>query len=115
MTPDREAGPSSTPSSPRRYEARPVFAMVPLSQITPSTMPDLSPIVRQSIAPGTPYQSHSRKHYYAVARGHIRTIVATWEEAQLLIRDYHNPLYRSFMKFREAVRYMAGEDDVSEE
>lgn len=85
--------------------------MVPLSELTPSTMPDFSAIVRQTMAAGMPYQSHSRKSYYAVSRGHFRTIVATWEEAQLLIRDYHFPVFRSFNKFREAIRFMKGEED----
>lgn len=85
--------------------------MVPLSQITPTTMPDLLPIVRLTMAAGMTYQLHSRKSYYSVARGHIRTIVATWEEAQLLIRDYHEAKFKGFNKFRDAVEFMRGEDE----
>lgn len=80
--------------------------MVPLSHLTPSTIPDLSAVVRQTMQPGTPYQSRSRKEYYSVARGHLRTIVASWEECEILIRGHHHPSYQGFMTFREAMEFM---------
>lgn len=86
--------------------------MVPRSQLTPSTMPDLSFLVRQFMIPaGTPYQSHSRKEYYSVPRGHLRTIVATWEECQLLVGSHHRPTFKGFKKFSEALRYMKEHDE----
>lgn len=74
-------------------------------------MPDLSPLVRQTLEPGTEYTSHSRKKYYAVSSGHLRTIVATWEECSLLIRGHHHPVFKGFRKFSEAVVYLGEEDE----
>lgn len=82
--------------------------MVPLSQLNPSNLPDFMPIVRHSlnIAPGTPFQSRSRKSYYAIAQGHVRTIVRSWEECQMLIRDHPLSRFKSFNKFAEAIDFM---------
>lgn len=105
-TPDREDT-ISAPSSPRaRYDPTPAFAMIPLLQLTPSNLPDFTPLVRQSLGPGTPFQSRSRKSYYAVSRGHIRTVVRSWEECQMLTRDHHLPAFRSFDKFADAIEFM---------
>lgn len=105
MSPDGdEAGMSSAAeASPTAYASRPVFAMVPLSQITPTTIPDLSSIVRQIQGP---YESHSRKKYYSVTRGHLRTIVASWEECKLITDGHHLSLFKGFNKFNEAVDYL---------